>query len=153
MKKFLFVIFVFAAAFSCKKNNSITSNGGIRNVPVYFTFNLSDPLYNQLNYSGSYKYLDGFGVRGIIIANFGGVIYALERDCPYNPNDSCATVTVQSPNLTVACGKYDTKKNWVPCCNSQFLLNGTLQKGPSVYSLKTYYVSQDPSTGTVTISN
>ena len=165
MKRILFVAFIFIVAFSCKKNSKINqstvikntpvvdSTAQIKNVPVSFAFNLNDPLYNKLNFSGSWQYLDGFGVRGIILTNFGGVIFALERDCPYNPNDSCSTVTVQTNSSAIICGKYDIHNNWLPCCNSQFKLDGTLQSGPSLYPLKKYKVSQDQTSGSVTISN
>ena len=137
-----------ALLITCSKTNSPTNQ--IRNVSVNLPFSLNDPIYSKLSYSGNWMYIDGQGVRGLILTNVGGVIYALERNCPYSSNDSCATVTVETGNTSIGCGKYDAKNKWVPCCNSQFLLDGTLQKGPSVYSLKKYYVSQDGSNVTVT---
>ncbi len=155
MKKyFLLLLFLpLVLIYACSKNSNGVTNG-IKYVPISFQFSVNDPVYSKLGFSGNWMYLDGYGVKGLILSNVGGVIYALERDCPYNPNDTCALCTVLTGNTMISCGRYNTKKVWVPCCNSSFLLDGTLQKGPAVYSMKKYNVTQpDPSTGIVTITN
>jgi len=148
MKPLVRILFLAFIALSCSKSNG---DQYIPVVTVQHQLDLNDPLYTKLNYNNGYVYLDYDGVKGIIVVNSGGIIYALERDCPYQPNNACAKVTVENGGITIRCGSYDASKKWVPCCNSQFKLDGTLLQGPSKYSLKRYNVVQD---GTViNISN
>lgn len=148
--KYLFFILVAGLSFiSCGKN-STTATNTIPVVSVYHQLNLTDPLYTKLNFPNGYVILDGDGVKGILVTNSGGQIYALERDCPYNPNDACAQVSIETSGNTIRCGKYDTNKKWVSCCDSRFTMDGTLLSGPAKYSLKRYSVMNDGTTVTIT---
>jgi nitrite reductase/ring-hydroxylating ferredoxin subunit len=147
---FLFALVIFAPA--CKKSPA-NDSALIPVVNVYYQVYLNDPLYSKLNYNNNYVYIENIGVKGLIVANVGGIYYALERDCPYNPNDACAKVAVESTLITIRCGSYDSKNKWTSCCDSKFQLDGTLISGPAKYSLKRYNVSTSPDGTTLTITN
>src|SRR5690606_13939238 len=106
------------------------------------------PQYIDLKNQGFWKYVDG-GVRGIVIFHgYDDAFYAYERNCPYQSNDSCATVTVLNDNVYLQCGYFatDTSKNITKCCGSTYFLDGgTLAQGPSQVSLKQYYVTRNGS--------
>lgn len=116
----------------CKKNND-----AIPYAYVNFYINVGSTQYQGLNNIGGWVYVTG-GVRGIIIyRNSTDEFVALERDCPYYPNNTCALVTVDKSNVTCT----DT------CCGSQFLLmDGSIVKGPATTQMKLYQTSFDGAT-------
>lgn len=68
------------------------------------------------------------GVRGIIVVRQNSSTYlAFERNCPYQPLDTCARVTIE-PFLRL----YD------PCCKSQFSFTGQPEAGPATLPLRRY---------------
>lgn len=135
------LVFVLAR---CNKDNGQQQND-VPNVPVNITVNMNLPDYLSLQSQGGWAYLNG-GVKGIVLYHhYDDNYYALERNCPYQPFDDCATVTVELNNVFLRCGKYksDTDTTWIPCCNSHYSLeSGFLISGPSRYSLKNYRVSR-----------
>jgi nitrite reductase/ring-hydroxylating ferredoxin subunit len=154
MKKFfthiLLGVFAIGVVFTlsqCKKDNNQTQNN-VPNVPVNLTLNLNLPQYLPLQSQGTWIY-ESVGVRGIVVYHhYDDKFYALERNCPYNPNDSCATVSVEGNGLFLRCGHYksETDTTWIPCCNSSYSLEGGyLISGPSKFPLKNYRVGQSGS--------
>ena len=87
--------------------------------------NLNDFNNSALNNINGYVYING-GVRGIIIYRKSVDEYdAFERDCPYQPNDSCALVSVDNSTLFMI----DT------CCSSRFDFDGNPIAGPARFPL------------------
>jgi len=117
----------------CKKDNQ----DEIPYAYVNFYINLNSTQYIDLNNIGGYAYLTG-GVRGIIIYRRSvDEFKAYERNCPYQPYNTCATINVD-PSAIMA---IDT------CCGSQFLLlDGSIIQGPSTNLLKQYRTSFDGTT-------
>lgn len=142
----LAIAIVFLLA-QCKKDNGQAQNN-VPNVPVNITINLNLPQYLPLQSQGNWVYENG-GVRGIIIYHhYDDMFYALERNCPHQPGDSCATVTVENNGVFARCGSYKSQSDttWIPCCNSHYALEGgILISGASRFSLKNYRVSQSGS--------
>ncbi|MEO6882429.1 MAG: hypothetical protein ABI199_00240 [Bacteroidia bacterium] len=133
-KKFLATsIFVlFAVTFSCTKQQDQVPLTGVN---IYLT--LGEPAYVKLNAVTGWVYIDG-GVRGIIVYRKSSTEFmAYDRDCPYQPNNTCALVKVDSTNNLTA---FD------PCCGSKFLLmDGSVTRGPATAPLKQYETSYDGS--------
>lgn len=127
-----FVFFVLAfVLFSpqCKKDED-----QIPNAYVNFYIDVSSTQYIGLNNIGGYVYVTG-GVRGIILYRRSyDEFMAYERDCPYQPSNSCALVQVDNSAVMAV----DS------CCGSQFLLlDGSIVQGPATTMLKQYQTSFD----------
>lgn len=135
------IVFVLAR---CGTNNNGQQND-VPQVPVNITVNMALPEFLILQSQGGWAYLEG-GVRGIVLYHhYDDNFYALERNCPYQPFDSCATVTVENNDVFLRCGQYDMDNDttWIPCCNSQYSLEaGFLLNGPSQYPLTNYRVGR-----------
>ena len=107
----------------------------IPRVYVHKEINLNSFDYKALNNFGGFVYISG-GVRGIIIYRKSANQYlAFERDCPYQPQDSCALVSVDPSTLYMI----DT------CCGSQFDFDGNPIAGPAQFPLLQYstYLNQN----------
>jgi len=128
--------------FSCKPDANNPQNI-IPSVPVNITINMDLPLYINLKNTGQYIYIDG-GVKGIILYHhYDDQFYALERNCTYQPFDTCSRVTVQTDNFYIRCGRYQNDTTFIRCCNSKFQLEGGyLIDGPALAPLKQYRVSR-----------
>ncbi len=135
------LVFVLA---QCGRGDNPNQND-VPQVPVNITVNMNLPQYLILQSQGGWAYLNG-GVKGIVLYHhYDDNFYALERNCPYQPFDSCATVTVENNNVFLRCGKYksDNDTTWIPCCNSQYSLEaGFLLSGPSQFPLTNYRVGR-----------
>ena len=73
------------------------------------------------------------GVKGVIVVRqSAGIFLAFERNCPYQPYDACATVSLDR-----------NSKQFMrdSCCTSQFDLKGQVTGGPAPLPLKQYSVS------------
>lgn len=135
--KNIFILLFFLGSIlsvpQCKKDKT----DEIPYVYVNFYINPSSTLYLNLNNIGGYVYVTG-GVRGIIIYHRSvDEFMAYERDCPYQPSNSCALVEVDNSGIITV----DS------CCGSKFLLtDGSVLNGPATRSLKTYQTSYDGTT-------
>jgi hypothetical protein len=112
---------------------------------VNMTINLNNPAYSDLNAIGGWMYFDE-GHRGMIVHHtFDGYYIAMDRACTYHPNDDCAKVSVESSNITIACGQYDDDGDFEKCCSSKFQMNGSVMEGPASYPLRHFEVRQNGS--------
>ncbi|NTW32886.1 MAG: hypothetical protein HGB12_09710 [Bacteroidetes bacterium] len=133
VKKSLEVILLFILIIlnpGCKKDKN-----EIPNVYVNFYINIaSSTQYIELNNIGGYCYLTG-GVRGIIVYRRSvDEFMAYERNCPYQPSNSCAIVNIDNSAVIAI----DT------CCGSKFLIfDGSIVNGPATIQLKQYQTSFD----------
>ncbi|MFH0865281.1 MAG: hypothetical protein V1904_03755 [Bacteroidota bacterium] len=114
---------------SCKKDED-----EIPNAYVNFYIDVTSTQYIGLNNIGGYVYVTG-GVRGIIIYRSSvDEFMAYERNCPYQPSNSCALVEVDNSAVIAV----DS------CCGSQFLLpDGSIIQGPATTMLKQYQAAFD----------
>lgn len=136
----ILLIFTLLTTNSCTKDN----NDVVPNVYVNIDVYLSDPLYVSLNAVGSSVYVAG-GVKGIILyRRSNDEFVAYERNCTYQPLNSCAKVSVDAANNTMI----DT------CCGSKFrLVDGTVTKGPAARPLKEYQYTYNSTNAVVHIYN
>ncbi len=96
------------------------------------TVNLSYPQYQRLKSDGGYVYIEGAGLRGIILYRAGDNSYtAYERACPHHPEASCAVVQVDGSTLFMV----------DRCCNSTFnFSDGQPTGGPAQRALIQYRI-------------
>ena len=122
------VLLTLLTTSSCKKEQNTTA-GGVPFSQVDIQININNPAYNDLAVPGGWLYLTG-GSRGIIVyRNTIDTFTALDRHCPYQPQDLCQ-VAVDSTEITAR----DTA-----CCGSAFLIiDGSVTQGPSALGLQQY---------------
>ncbi len=96
------------------------------------TINLSYPQYQRLKLDGGYVYIEGAGLRGIILYRSGENAYiAYERACPHHPEESCAVVQVDGSSLFMV----------DHCCKSTFnFSDGQPTGGPAQRALLQYRI-------------
>jgi hypothetical protein len=88
---------------------------------------LTDQKNSNLRFDNGAVYING-GVKGIIVVRLNASSYvAFERNCPFQPLDTCARVKID-PFIRL----YD------PCCKSQFSFQGQVQGGPATRNLRQY---------------
>ncbi|RAK68078.1 hypothetical protein DLM85_08540 [Hymenobacter edaphi] len=93
--------------------------------------NLSTQEAAALRFDNGFIYRPG-GVRGIIVVRQNAQQYlAFERNCPFQPYDACAKVSVDASRFFLV----DT------CCSSRFDLTGQLTSGPARRPLRQYSTS------------
>ena len=134
-KIFITAIFVLSCTFfSCKKQEQ--DQVPLTGVNIYIT--IAEPAYAKLNAVTGWVYIAG-GVRGIIVYRASSSSFmAYDRDCPYQPNNTCALVQVDSSNNFEA---FDA------CCGSKFLItDGSVINGPATAPLKQYETTFDGAT-------
>ena len=102
---------------------------------------LTDQKNSALRFDNGAVYLRGKpGVRGIIVIRQNASSYlAFDRNCPYQPQDTCARVFIE-PFVRI----YD------PCCQSQFSFQGQPQGGPATLPLRRYTTALSGNTLTIT---
>lgn len=117
----LFVLFISA----CKKNNPQNGNQANNGVFVNYTIYEGTPEFFNLQIPGGWIYINA-GEKGIIVYRLSNQDFrAYERKCPHDGHQC----KVLNDNSTIK----DT------VCNSTFsIIDGTLQSGPSQYSLYQY---------------
>jgi len=82
------------------------------------------------------------GIKGIYVVRQNATTYsAFERNCPYNPLDACATVTLDRSSRLFFRDS---------CCTSQFNLQGQVTGGPSARPLRQYQTTLNGSLLTIT---
>ena len=128
----VFTIIILLFLVGCRQTN----NNGIPYVQVNIKLYTTDPAFFNLNAVGGWEYING-GSKGILVYRSGiDEFKAYDRHCPYQPNDACSIVAVDSSNIMAV----DT------CCGSQFVItDGQVTKAPSVEPLKEYQTSYDGS--------
>jgi nitrite reductase/ring-hydroxylating ferredoxin subunit len=96
------------------------------------TVNLTFPQYQRLKLEGGYVYIEGAGLRGIILYKAGENSYiAYERACPHHPEESCAIVQVDGSSLYMV----------DHCCKSTFnFSDGQPTGGPAQRALLQYRI-------------
>lgn len=131
----IFLTFSLLLSSQCKKDK----NSQIPYASVNFYIVPASTQYNNLGVVGGWAYVTG-GVRGIILYHAStspDQFMAYERDCPYQPSNTCALVQVEKSGVIAI----DS------CCGSQFLmLDGFVVKGPATIGLKQYATSYDGTT-------
>jgi len=95
------------------------------------TVNLSYPQYQRLRMDGGYVYIEGAGMRGIILYREGENSFrAYERACPHHPEEDC-TVQVDGSSLFMV----------DRCCKSTFnFSDGQPTGGPAQRPLLQYRI-------------
>lgn len=123
---------------SCSSTNNVQPQ--LPYTPVNVALQLTSQQYAALRTvngavvlpSGSSGRVDGGGIKGIIVVRQPDNTYrAFERNCPYQPYNACALVTLDRSGLFMK----DT------CCGSQFNLQGQVTGGPSPLPLLQYGTS------------
>ena len=107
--------------------------------PVNLSLTLTNQEYVNLRFDNGAVTLpvkgpagDG-GVKGVIVVRQNANTYlAFERNCPYQPYNACALVSLDRNSRLFLRDS---------CCNSQFDLRGQVTGGPSPRPLKQYGVS------------
>lgn len=93
--------------------------------------NLSTQEATPLRFDNGYVYRAG-GIRGIIVIRKSAQQYlAFERNCPYQPYDACAKVSMDRSGFFLV----DT------CCTTRFDLYGQVTSGPARRPLRQYNTS------------
>lgn len=142
----LFFGLTFALGSSCKDNNPYTGECFIPDAIVNEVINMDLPSYFVLQNLGEHITLESAGNRGVFLVHyFDDAFYALERTCPYQSDNDCSYVTVDSTNLRLRCGQYQDT-GFVACCGSEYQWDGFLLEGPSRCGLKAYRVSRQGNT-------
>ena len=107
--------------------------------PVNLSLNITNQQYAALRTDNGAVTLpvkgpagDG-GVKGVIVVRqSAGSYLAFERNCPYQPYDACALVSLDKNSRLFMRDS---------CCNSQFDLKGQITGGPTSRPLKQYSTS------------
>jgi len=96
------------------------------------TINLSYPQYQRLRLDGGYAYIEGAGLRGIILYREGENSFrAYERACPHHAEEDCAVVQVDGSSLYLI----------DRCCKSTFnFSDGQPTGGPAQRPLLQYRI-------------
>lgn len=99
------------------------------------TINLNYPQYQRLKLDGGFVYVEGSGLKGIILYRSSETSYlAYERACPHHPGADCAIVQVDGSSLFMI----------DRCCNSSFnFSDGQVTGGPAQRPLIQYRVDQE----------
>ena len=105
---------------------------------VNFVIYPNSTVWLELNTIGGYAYVNADPPsKGVIIYRSDvDEFTALERTCPHNPYDNCASGPVKVEHGgSVAIDS---------CCMSRFLLlDGSVVQGPSAYPLRVYHTTYD----------
>ena len=125
------IIYFGFLVWGCLACGETTEDPVMPNAIVNEQINITNIQYNDLRRDNGFIYLKG-GLKGIILFHKTGNTYAaFERNCPYQPFDDCALVSVDKSGFFMS----DS------CCKSVFDLNGYVTGGPSRYPLKQYATS------------
>ena len=116
--------------------------------PVNLLLNLTDQQYTALRFDNGAVTLPvkgtagSGGVKGVIVVRLSAGSYlAFERNCPFQPFDACALVSLDRASRLFMRDS---------CCNSQFDLRGQITGGPTPRPLKQYITSLQGSSLNIT---
>lgn len=139
MNKLWVVILLVFVASSCNDDTPTNGNIFIPNVPVSITVNMELPSHFHLQNLGGFSLLEG-GNRGIfLVHNFDDEFYAIERTCTFDPEIECGFIQVDSSNIQLRCGVYESD-TFRQCCQSLYSFDGFVLQGPSRFPLRQYQV-------------
>ncbi len=126
---------------SCKKDKRCDN---IPKVFVDLVLYLNLPSYSTLGTPNNWVYING-GNRGIIVYRKSeSEFIATDRICTYDPDNSSATLQVQTNNITAIDNG----------CGSKFqITDGAVTQGPASCSLVKYHTEYDASANTLHIYN
>ncbi|MFD2786162.1 Rieske (2Fe-2S) protein [Hymenobacter rubripertinctus] len=100
---------------------------------------LTDQQNASLRFDNGAVYHKG-GVRGLIVVRQNASTYlAFDRNCPYQPQDTCARVFISQ-----LIQLHD------PCCQSRFSFTGQPQGGPATLPLRRYNTALSGNNLTIT---
>jgi nitrite reductase/ring-hydroxylating ferredoxin subunit len=90
----------------------------------------ANPSFNSLNAVGGWAYVNG-GVRGIIVYRRSNEEFvAFDRNCTFDPDKTCATLSVDKNNNILAADS---------CCGSKFnIYDGSVTRSPATRGLRQY---------------
>lgn len=115
----------------CKKDDNRVD--GIPDVFVDLQININNPAYDDLIIPTGWVYQSG-GSKGLILYRRSTTeIVAMDRHCPYQPEDGCAIAVNESGIIAED-----------DCCGSQFSIHdGSIIQGPAAHSLHMYNTTFD----------
>lgn len=127
---------------SCEDDSEGNNIAFFPEVQVNTSVNILFPQFSSLNLIQGYVYLPE-GYRGIVLyRTITDEFVAFDRTCPFNTNNTCAYITVDSNGFYYRCGQYSP--SWTPCCDSRFDVNtGTVVSGSARRGLKQYFTRRD----------
>ena len=109
----------------------------VPDAPVNLSLNLTNQQYAALRQPNGAVSLPQSGpagvagVKGVIVTQVNGQYLAFERNCPFQPFNACALVSLDRSRAFMR----DS------CCGSQFDLRGQITGGPTPRPLKQYNTS------------
>lgn len=144
--RLLYLGLLASLAAACNSNTDTTT--AIPNVPVNVQLDLRDQQNKALLFDNGVVSIPAGsangqgGVRGIYVVRQNATTYsAFERNCPYQPLNACATITLDKSSRLFFRDS---------CCTSQFGLQGQVRGGPAPRSLRQYSTSLSGSLLTIT---
>ena len=87
---------------SCEKSND-NENPFIADVRFEKIININLPTYNDLKYNGGSYYINGLGVKGVILFNLNDNIIAWEASCPNEKPSDCSTMEIKGLQAECKC--------------------------------------------------
>ncbi len=87
---------------SCEKNDD-NDNPFIPDVRFEKIININLPSYNDLKYNGGSYYINGLGIKGVILFNLNDNIIAWEASCPNEKPSDCSTMEIKGLQAECKC--------------------------------------------------
>jgi len=87
---------------SCEKNDD-NDNPFLPDVRVEKIININLPYYNDLKYNGGSYYINGLGIKGVILFNLNDNIIAWEASCPNEKPSDCSTMEIKGLQAECKC--------------------------------------------------
>ena len=127
--------------------NSATTTPTIPSISFSTQINIANQQYQALRYDNGVVTLpatgiNGGGVKGLLVVRQNASTFlAFDRNCPYQPYDACATVSLDRNSRLFFRDS---------CCTSQFDFRGNVTGGPALRPLRQYTTSLSGSLLTIT---
>ena len=87
---------------SCEKNDD-NDNPFLPDVRFEKIININLPYYNDLKYNGGSYYINGLGIKGVILFNLNDNIIAWEASCPNEKPSDCSTMEIKGLQAECKC--------------------------------------------------